>query len=178
MPWVQKWNQRHGIKDLKSKWAEHNTRSTVPVQWKTIFSRGLQLYISFKSFGFPRQPIMALRAAWLVQAEVKEGDIELQGVSLRNLLEKYFVAPQLGLLEDTYWAEYKGFKMVLNVCFCLPICIPPSFSRFANPKCELSISYWVWLGFLFLLLGLRLVVTVTAAGLAAPEVTSVCNLPY
>ena len=51
----------------------------------------------------------------MLQAEVLDGDIKLQGVGLKELLEKYFVAPELGLLEPAYWANYSGFKMVLNV---------------------------------------------------------------
>ena len=46
---------------------------------------------------------------------MQDEDIKLQGVSLRELLTKYFVAPALGLLAADYWAEYKGFKMILNV---------------------------------------------------------------
>lgn len=44
-----------------------------------------------------------------------DADIKMQGVSLHDLLEKYFVAPELGLLDDAYWADYKGFTMILNV---------------------------------------------------------------
>ena len=51
----------------------------------------------------------------LLQAEVLEHDIKLQGIGLKELLEKYFVAPELGLLEQEYWANYTGFKMILNV---------------------------------------------------------------
>ena len=51
----------------------------------------------------------------MLQAEVLEDDIKLQGISLKKLLEKYFVAPKLGLLEQQYWANYTGFKMILNV---------------------------------------------------------------
>ena len=34
----------------------------------------------------------------MLQAEVLDDDIKLQGIGLKELLEKYFVAPELGLL--------------------------------------------------------------------------------
>ena len=55
------------------------------------------------------------QAACLPQVEVKDADIKMQGVSLHDLLEKYFVAPELGLLDDAYWADYKGFNIFLHV---------------------------------------------------------------
>ncbi len=51
----------------------------------------------------------------MLQAEVLADDIKLQGIGLKELLEKHFVAPELGLLEQEYWANYNGFKMILNV---------------------------------------------------------------
>ena len=50
----------------------------------------------------------------MLQAEVLDDDIKLQGIGPKELLEKYFVAPELGLLEQEYWANYTGFKMILN----------------------------------------------------------------
>ena len=47
--------------------------------------------------------------------KVEDADIELQGVSLKELLEKYFVARELGLLPQDYWTGYRGFSMVLIV---------------------------------------------------------------
>lgn len=51
----------------------------------------------------------------MLQARVEEADIKLQGVGLKNLLEKYFVAPELRLLPADYWTGYRGFKMILVV---------------------------------------------------------------
>ena len=60
---------------------------------------------------------------------MQDEDIKLQGVSLRELLTKYFVAPQLGLLAADYWAEYQGFKMILNVS---SLCTIPEIGRGAS----------------------------------------------
>ena len=46
---------------------------------------------------------------------MEDADIKLQGVSLKELLGKYFVAKELNLLADDYWTGYRGFKMVLMV---------------------------------------------------------------
>ena len=51
----------------------------------------------------------------MLQVRVEEADIKLQGVGLKNLLEKYFVAPELRLLPADYWTGYRGFKMILIV---------------------------------------------------------------
>lgn len=50
-----------------------------------------------------------------MQVKVEDADIKLQGVSLKELLEKYFVARELGLLPTGYWTGYRGFSMVLIV---------------------------------------------------------------
>lgn len=50
-----------------------------------------------------------------MQVKVEDADIKLQGVSLKELLEKYFVARELGLLPTDYWTGYRGFSMVLIV---------------------------------------------------------------
>lgn len=46
---------------------------------------------------------------------MEDADIKLQGVSLKELLGKYFVAKELKLLPADYWTGYRGFKMVLMV---------------------------------------------------------------
>lgn len=50
-----------------------------------------------------------------VQVQVEDADIKLQGCSLKDLLEKYFVSPDHDLLPSEYWTGYKGFEMVLIV---------------------------------------------------------------
>lgn len=50
-----------------------------------------------------------------MQVKVEDADIKLQGVSLKELLEKYFVARELELLPADYWTGYRGFSMVLIV---------------------------------------------------------------
>ena len=51
----------------------------------------------------------------MMQMKVEDEDIKLQGVSLKELLEKYFVARELGLLPTDYWTGFKSFTMVLIV---------------------------------------------------------------
>lgn len=46
---------------------------------------------------------------------MEDADIKLQGVSLKELLGKYFVSKELRLLPADYWTGYNGFKMVLMV---------------------------------------------------------------
>ncbi|KAL0027478.1 hypothetical protein WJX77_004246 [Trebouxia sp. C0004] len=76
-----------------------------------------------------------------LKAEVLEDNIKLQGIGLKELLEKYFVAPELGLLEQEYWANYKGFKMILNVNRRKRITIQPLPPRFpVSPPITVSIG--------------------------------------
>ena len=44
-----------------------------------------------------------------------DDDIRMQGVSLSELLSKYFLHPGLCLLPDTYWKDFKGFEIKLHV---------------------------------------------------------------
>lgn len=74
---------------------------------------------SNKIWGWGREDGLAL-----VQVHVEDADIKLQGCSLKDLLEKYFVSPGLGLLPDDYWAGYKRFKMVLIVRNVYLACVP------------------------------------------------------
>ena len=64
----------------------------------------------------------------LVQAGVLDHDIKMQGVSLKELLSKYFVPRQLGLLSEQYWTHFKGFEIKLHVSslsqHMLPTCCP------------------------------------------------------
>ncbi|KAL0022094.1 hypothetical protein WJX79_007477 [Trebouxia sp. C0005] len=76
-----------------------------------------------------------------LKAEVEDDDIKLQGIGLKKLLEKYFVAPELGLLEQEYWANYKGFKMILNVNRRKKITIQPLPPQFpVSPSITVSIG--------------------------------------
>lgn len=76
-----------------------------------------------------------------LKAEVLDDDIKLQGIGLKALLEKYFVAPELGLLEQEYWANYKGFKMILNVNRRKKITIQPLASKFpVSPRITVTIG--------------------------------------
>lgn len=65
----------------------------------------------------------------LAQAVVLDDDIKMQGVSLRELLSKYFVPRQLGLLSEDYWTHFRGFEIKLHVSSlagkCCLSCSPP-----------------------------------------------------
>ena len=50
-----------------------------------------------------------------VQACVSDDDIKMQGVSLSELLAKYFLHPDLRLLPESYWKDFKGFEIKLHV---------------------------------------------------------------
>ncbi|KAL0050238.1 hypothetical protein WJX82_007023 [Trebouxia sp. C0006] len=76
-----------------------------------------------------------------LKAEVLEHDIKLQGIGLKELLEKYFVAPELGLLEQEYWANYTGFKMILNVNRRKKIIVKPLQPKFpVSPRISVTIG--------------------------------------
>lgn len=60
----------------------------------------------------------------MLQVHVEDADIKLQGCSLKDLLEKYFVSPEFKLLPSDYWAGYKEFKMVLIVRNVYLACVP------------------------------------------------------
>lgn len=58
------------------------------------------------------------------QVEVTKEAIRLQGDDLVEYLDRYFVAPEMGLLPPEYWTDagWKGFEMKLKVkheCVCV-----------------------------------------------------------
>lgn len=53
--------------------------------------------------------------AMCMQADLRDDDIEMQGVSLSNLLSKYFLPQKLGLLPTGYWKDFRGFEIKLQV---------------------------------------------------------------
>ncbi|KAL3135852.1 hypothetical protein ABBQ32_007409 [Trebouxia sp. C0010 RCD-2024] len=65
-----------------------------------------------------------------LKVHVEDADIKLQGCSLKDLLEKYFVSPEFKLLPSDYWAGYKEFKMVLIVNRRKRIVIEPLAPKF------------------------------------------------
>lgn len=53
----------------------------------------------------------------MLQVEVTDSDITLQGDSLVEYLDRYFVAPEMNLLPQEYWTEagWTEFEMKLKV---------------------------------------------------------------
>lgn len=53
----------------------------------------------------------------MLQVEITDSDIKLQGDSLVEYLDRYFVAPEMNLLPQEYWTEagWTEFEMKLKV---------------------------------------------------------------
>ena len=53
----------------------------------------------------------------ILQVQVTDDDIRLQGESLHDTLSMYFVAPEMNLMPPSFWedAHWNGFKMKLKV---------------------------------------------------------------
>ena len=66
-----------------------------------------------------------------VQACVTGDDIKMQGVSLSELLAKYFLPRRLRLLPDSYWKDFRGFVINLHVSDlnCITLLLEPATSQ-------------------------------------------------
>ena len=53
----------------------------------------------------------------ILQVQVTDNDIKLQGESLHDTLSRYFVAPEMRLMPQSFWdgGHWNGFKMKLKV---------------------------------------------------------------
>lgn len=53
----------------------------------------------------------------ILQVQVTDNDIKLQGESLHDTLSRYFVAPEMRLMPQSFWDDghWNGFKMKLKV---------------------------------------------------------------
>lgn len=54
-----------------------------------------------------------------MQADVSNDDIKMQGVSLTELLSKYFLHRSSRLLPEAYWRDFRGFDIKLHVSIIL-----------------------------------------------------------
>ncbi|KAL3142162.1 hypothetical protein ABBQ38_002520 [Trebouxia sp. C0009 RCD-2024] len=75
---------------------------------------------------FPfNQPLQGMPQPAL-QVEITDSDIKLQGDSLVEYLDRYFVAPEMNLLPQEYWTEagWTEFEMKLKVSGGYRICKP------------------------------------------------------
>ena len=67
-----------------------------------------------------------------LQADVFANDIKMQGVSLTELLSKYFLHRSTRLLPDAYWTNFRGFDIKLHVSSlssAIPCLVPLHFTN-------------------------------------------------
>lgn len=79
-------------------------------------------------------PRRGLTCTSTLQVEVNNSDIKLQGDSLVEYLERYFVAPEMQLLPQKYWddAGWAGFEMKVKVSLAFVI------QAVGQPGCTMS----------------------------------------